>query len=322
MTAANARPWMGKTLKLAGIYNLLWGAAVVLLPKWTLSLTGLNGGDFPAPRYPELWQCIGMIVGVYGIGYWIAGSDPVRHWPIVLVGFLGKIFGPIGLVMSLLKGTLPFQMVATCVFNDFIWWVPFAMILWHAAVQSSQVQRTMIDAKPSETMTDQNGLTVFEHSTRGDFLLIFLRHTGCTFCREAIADVVAAKDELEAGGINVGFVHMGAAESTKWFEEYDATAMPRFSDPQRQLYDEFELRTGSFLELFGLSSFVRGFKAALLDRHGFGKLEGNGLQMPGAFLIRDGKVVSAFRHKNASDRPNYVELCKLPTSEQVLQDQA
>lgn len=24
------------------------------------------------PNYPQLWQCIGMIVGVYGIGYGIA----------------------------------------------------------------------------------------------------------------------------------------------------------------------------------------------------------------------------------------------------------
>ena len=323
MTAANTRPWMGKVLRLAGIYNLIWGAAVVLLPMWTLSLAGLNSQAFPAPRYPELWQCIGMIVGVYGVGYWVAGTDPLRHWPIVLVGFLGKIFGPIGLVGSLLKGTLPFQMIATCVFNDFIWWIPFAMILWQAAVQSSQIRTTLVEEKPSETLTDQNGQTVYDHSMRGDFLLIFLRHSGCTFCREAIADVVKAREELEAADVSAGFVHMGASESTRWFQEYGAEDMPRFSDPQRQLYAEFELGVGSFLQLFGISSFVRGFKAALLDRHGFGKLEGNGLQMPGAFLIRDGKVVSAFRHKNASDRPNYVEFCKLPESGgTVLQEQA
>lgn len=44
-------------------------------------------------NYPEIWQCVGMIVGVivgvYGIGYLVAASDPRRHWPIVLVGLLG-----------------------------------------------------------------------------------------------------------------------------------------------------------------------------------------------------------------------------------------
>ena len=59
------------------------------------------------PNYPELWQCIGMIVGVYGIGYLAASTDPVRHWPIVLVGFLGKIFGPIGYADGVLRPLAP-----------------------------------------------------------------------------------------------------------------------------------------------------------------------------------------------------------------------
>ncbi|MFK7819055.1 MAG: SelL-related redox protein [Planctomycetaceae bacterium] len=297
--------WMKLVLRLAGIYNLLWGAAVVLAPGFTSSLAGFD----PAPRYPQLWQCIGMIVGVYGIGYWIAASNPVRHWPIVLVGFLGKIFGPIGLVGGLIQGTLPIQMAYTCLFNDLIWWVPFGMILWHAATQSSQVTLRP-GSKPSETLTDQNGMTVAEHSYKSGFLLVFLRHTGCTFCREAIADVVAVRDELKSADVEVGFVFMGAEESTGSFEDYGAQDIPRFSDPQRQLYAEFELGTGSLLDLFGPASFIRGFSAGILKRHGIGKLEGNGLQMPGAFLVRDGRVVSAFRHKKASDRPDYVGLCK------------
>ena len=44
---------------------------------------------------------MGMIVGVYGIGYLIAARDPRTHWPIVLVGLLGKVFGPIGFVALL-----------------------------------------------------------------------------------------------------------------------------------------------------------------------------------------------------------------------------
>ena len=86
--------WMSHWLVAAGIYNLLWGGLTVLLPSWLFTLTGME-----QPRYPFIWQCVGMIVGVYGIGYLAAASDPVRHWPIVLVGFLGKIFGPLGYVM-------------------------------------------------------------------------------------------------------------------------------------------------------------------------------------------------------------------------------
>jgi len=84
------------------------------------------------PNYPEIWQCVGMIVGVYGIGYMIAAFDPLRHWPIILVGFLGKVLGPIGMVDAIWKGKLPAIAGITCVFNDLIWWAPFAIILWRA----------------------------------------------------------------------------------------------------------------------------------------------------------------------------------------------
>lgn len=112
------------TLKLAGIYNLIWGALVILFPNLFFDLLSM-----PRPNYPEIWQCVGMVVGVYGIGYWIAAQNPLQHWPIVLVGLLGKIFGPMGFAMALFKGTLPPKFGLLLVTNDFIWWIPFFLIL-------------------------------------------------------------------------------------------------------------------------------------------------------------------------------------------------
>ena len=70
-----------------------------------------------------------MIVGVYGIGYLAAATDPLRHWPIVLVGLLGKIFGPLGYVGGLIRGEVPAAFGVTLPTNDLLWWIPFAMIL-------------------------------------------------------------------------------------------------------------------------------------------------------------------------------------------------
>ena len=111
----------------AAAYNLAWGVYVVV---WPMSFFTLL--DMPPPRYPQLWQCIGMIVGVYGIGYGIAAIDPMRHWPIVLVGLLGKVFGPIGFVMAVMNGELPLDFGIVNVTNDLIWWAPFGLILWRA----------------------------------------------------------------------------------------------------------------------------------------------------------------------------------------------
>ncbi len=119
--------WMTAVLYAAAVYNILWGAVTVLYPGWLFDLTGLEH-----PNYPFIWQCVGMIVGVYGMGYWIAAWDPYRHWPIVLVGFLGKIFGPIGYLQGLVTGTVPAEFGITLVTNDAIWWIPFAVILWSA----------------------------------------------------------------------------------------------------------------------------------------------------------------------------------------------
>ena len=126
-STAPAPRWMTGMLRAAGVYNLVWGAWVVLRPA-----DAFRWADLPQPIYPELWQCIGMIVGVYGIGYWIAARDPARHWPIVLVGFLGKLFGPIGFLDAALRGRLPWIAGLVNVTNDLIWLVPFALVLMYA----------------------------------------------------------------------------------------------------------------------------------------------------------------------------------------------
>ncbi|MHC5044925.1 MAG: alkyl hydroperoxide reductase [Planctomycetota bacterium] len=123
------------TLRLAGVYNLLWGAAVVAAPTWGFELAGLA-----PPRYPSIWQCVGMVVGVYGVGYLAAAPAPLRHWPIVLVGLLGKVLGPIGFLLTAARGELPWGFGWTIVTNDLVWWVPFALIL-HAAWRAGRAER-------------------------------------------------------------------------------------------------------------------------------------------------------------------------------------
>ena len=134
-----------RTLQLAALYNLLWGTVVVLFPEHSFQWAGF---DEPA-RYPQLWQCIGMIVGVYGIGYGIAAYDYVRHWPIVLVGLLGKIFGPIGFLQAAIAGDLPWTMFRCTLFNDLIWWIPFSLILWRCYQQSANNNSALPDHSTS-----------------------------------------------------------------------------------------------------------------------------------------------------------------------------
>jgi len=133
--------WMKACLFLAGGYNLAWGTWVILFPSISFEYSGLNTPDKPL-TYPQLWQCIGMIVGVYGIGYAIAARDPVRHWPIVLVGLLGKIFGPLGYIFGVITGQTRPDAIATIAFNDLLWWIPFGLILLYARQVELQQRKT------------------------------------------------------------------------------------------------------------------------------------------------------------------------------------
>ena len=124
----NAAPvWMKWMLIAAGFYNLTFGVFAIAFPAAMFRLIGME-----LPKYLELWQCIGMIVGVYGVGYLIAAFDPARHWPIVLVGFLGKLFGPIGMAWAISRGTLPLSFGLANVTNDLIWLIPFGLVLLYA----------------------------------------------------------------------------------------------------------------------------------------------------------------------------------------------
>ena len=119
-----SKAWMKIVMRLAAVYNLLWGAWVVLFPFAFFRLTGMAD-----PIHPMIWQGMGMVIGVYGLGYWWSSANPVKHWPIVAVGFLGKIFGPIGFVFNYLKGDVPASFAYTLITNDLIWWIPFFLIL-------------------------------------------------------------------------------------------------------------------------------------------------------------------------------------------------
>jgi len=118
---------MSVVLVAAGIYNIVWGALAIAFP-----LAYFRWARIEPPNYPQIWQCVGMIVGVYGVGYIIAARDPVRHWPIILVGLLGKLLGPIGFLQMAWNGVWPWRMGWINVTNDLIWLAPFILILSYA----------------------------------------------------------------------------------------------------------------------------------------------------------------------------------------------
>ena len=306
--------WMRHWLRAAAAYNVLWGLYAILLPTHYFTWAGLE-----APRYPQLWQCIGMIVGVYGIGYWVAARDPLRHWPIVLVGLLGKIFGPLGFLWALLTGALPWSFAWTLLTNDLIWWVPFAMMLWAAARAGMAPERELLGAGEDRatllrSMTSSKGKSLRAHSDEAPQLLVFLRHFGCIFCREALADLGKRRAAIEDDGTEILIVHMGTPEEgEEHLEPFGLDGCAHVSDPSSSLYRAFRLERGRFGQLFGPATWLRGLRA-MLAGHFVGKNIGDGFQMPGVFLLHRGELLKEFRHAHAGEVPDYRELGACPIS--------
>ncbi len=169
------------------------------------------------------------------------------------------------------------------------------------------LERSIVDGGYGE------GRSLLELSRGGRLLIVFLRHSGCTFCREALADLRDRRGEIEGSraggtGARIVLVHQGTEDSGRaFFARYGLDDVSRVADPDRDLYRAFDLRRGSLGQLFGPKVIARGIAAALRG-HGVGKLEGDGFQMPGTFVVEDGRVLAGRAHETAADRPDYVQM--------------
>ena len=280
--------WARGWLLAAGLYNLAWGAAVVALPDMPLSLFGVEP---LAGTGRAIWQCLGMVIGVYGIGYLCASLDPIRHWPIVLVGFLGKVFGPIGFVWCAARGEIDWRFGLTIPTNDLVWWIPFFLMLrasWLHAVHGDGEVRSVGSALC--IARDQSGRTLSNMSHERPVLLVAVRHFGCTFCREDLSDLARHRAELERDGTRVAVLHRGThAEAGRYLAGAGIADMPAFADPDGSIARALGLRHGTFLELLGPRNWFRATRS-LLRGHGVGFPVGDPFLLPGAFLVAGGRV--------------------------------
>lgn len=171
-------------------------------------------------------------------------------------------------------------------------------------------------AKALDSIHSQHGRTLRSLSDERPTLVVFLRHSGCTFCREALEDLRQKRHSLEQKGTSLALVYLSPEASIlPLIERYQLADVDRFADPDRLLYQAFELRRGSIWHLFGGPIFWRGFLAAIVHRHGFGMIAGDPAQMPGAFLLHHGRIVRSYRHRYSADRPDYEQLaCPLDES--------
>ncbi len=152
----------------------------------------------------------------------------------------------------------------------------------------------------------QQGATLSVLSLLSPVLVVFLRHPGCTFCRESISDIARSRKAIEGAGVRIVLVHHGdTAAIQSLLNRRGLEGMDRIYDADLSLYRAFGLKRGTTSQLVGPKTWFRGTVAGILHGHGVGRVGGDPFQMPGAFLIHNCRMVRSFRHTTAADRPDY-----------------
>jgi peroxiredoxin len=295
--------WMARLLWITGAYHLVLGLTTMFFPFCLFRLFRM-----PLPHYPELLQALGALVAAFGLGYVLAANNGIQNWLLVLTGFLSYISLSAFFLHAAAVEHVRSMLGAAVIGNALIWSSVLGAILYRAyrsyigrqRVASPEVQEFALRVRTN------GGISLKDLSIENPVMLVFLRHTGCMFCRETLGDIAVQRRQIEATGTKVVLVHMGREpQSAKLFEKYGIGDMPRVSDPNRALYRAFGLGRGSAMQLFGPGVWLRAFVAAVINGHGTGSAVGDVFQMPGVFLVYHGHVVRSFIHHSVADRPDY-----------------
>ena len=76
------------TFVAAAAYNMAWGLLTALYPQWLFRLA-----DMEPMRYPAVFACVGMIVGLYGVVYAEVARRPERGFVLAAVGLVAMAIG-------------------------------------------------------------------------------------------------------------------------------------------------------------------------------------------------------------------------------------
>ena len=167
----------------------------------------------------------------------------------------------------------------------------------------------MINKEVLQSINTNKENNLYELSMERPVLLVFLRHFGCLYCREALSDIESLLPEIKSRKIQLVLIHMSDFELAKtYLEKYNLENEEQISDPKCGIYSKFGLVKGSIGQLFGLKVWSRGFGQA--SKGNFYSLNqiGDALQMPGLFILSNGTVKNMFIHNSIADKPDYLTL--------------
>jgi len=117
-------PWMRWLLRFAGTFNLLAGLSMMSLYHEGYHLLGI-----PKPALVLPVQVMGILVGLFGVGYHLVANRPVENRDILMLGFWSKALSSILAVWYVILGKVPWWFAVVVFLCDMIYLPPFYVIL-------------------------------------------------------------------------------------------------------------------------------------------------------------------------------------------------
>jgi peroxiredoxin len=157
----------------------------------------------------------------------------------------------------------------------------------------------------------ESGRTLLELVDGSPVLLIFLRHFGCSFCRQTLDDVSQIREQIEGRGVRPVFVHLGTPERAKpYFDYYHLSDIERVSDPEASLYASpvFQVPRKNVFTQFLVPAVWKAWLLGVGAKYGVGMNREDADQMPAVFYLRERGIVREYRYKTIADRPDYLKL--------------
>lgn len=151
---------------------------------------------------------------------------------------------------------------------------------------------------------DGRTLPLAEFYQTQELALVFLRHLGCIFCRQQVAQLRVHSS------LNIAFVCMADVEKAAEFKQKMRTPHTFIADPNREVYQAFGLGKGESKQVFNPKVFAKGM-GAILAGHFVGQPVGDVWQMPGIFVINpQGEIIWEYKSVDIADNPNADQLIR------------
>ncbi len=146
------------------------------------------------------------------------------------------------------------------------------------------------------TLRDQLGVS-------GLTLLVFLRHFGCTFCRETVAEL-RRESEASSDFPPLLFFFQGGTTEGRAFLRRDWPSARAVADLELRFYEAFGVERMGWLDLLkpALWQAERRAKAKGFTQ---GERSGDIWRLPGVFLVDGNHIVWTHEFRHAGDLPDF-----------------